>query len=63
MKKVTLSLSESAYGELVFFAYEKSCSKSIIVEALLLAYFWHNSDLLKALVDGKIKNRRKEVLK
>lgn len=49
-------LSESMEMEVVFAADELGCPEEELLDAILLAYFWHNYDLLKLLYEkGKAK--------
>lgn len=56
MKKIKIEISESMYGELRFFQEEKKVKYGTIIEALLLAYFWANTKMLKAIRDDEIKD-------
>lgn len=54
-KRITITLSDSMYAELLWFSKDHKVTKSLTIEALLLAYFWENGILLEAIKNDKCK--------
>ena len=58
--RITITLSESMYGELMFMSSEKKVTKSAIIEALCMSYFWRNNKLLEMIVKGDQHDKSKK---